>query len=57
MFTWSVMLRSTYSQKAYPLLSPVAASLTRLNARSFPKDNNSSLTLNKKNYEISMNFN
>ena len=42
--TWSVMFGSTYSQKAYPFDSPVALSLTRLNAFNGPNDVNSSLT-------------
>lgn len=42
--TWSVILGSRYSQKAYPLDKPVPTSLTRLNAFSGPKDVSSSLT-------------
>lgn len=48
-FTWSVIVYSTYSANAYPLLKPVAASLTKLNAFNCPKDNSSSLTCNRFN--------
>lgn len=43
-FTWSFKLTSTYSQKAYPLDSPVALSFTRLKAFRGPNDVNSSFT-------------
>ncbi len=42
--TWSVIKISEYSQNAYPLLKPVAVSLTRLKARNGPNAINSSLT-------------
>lgn len=42
--TWSVIVMSMYSAKAYPLLSPKAVSLTRLKARSCPNDMSSSFT-------------
>lgn len=38
------MVMSTYSANAYPLLSPVAESFTRLKARSCPNDIRSSFT-------------
>lgn len=43
-FTPSVIIGSTYSQKAYPLDTPVTASFTRLKAFNGPNEVNNSLT-------------